>query len=234
MIKGITYPSFTDLINGILIHGGVLWNAPVWFLMTLFMCRVIMCLCGYLNRKVSFIIVIICILICTFNVNFYFPKWWLTNVIMSFPFFWLGVKKRNYKIFKDNRCEMNKLFISLSLMLVLILVSYWNGYTDINIQSDGKNYLLFLFTGVIGTVIVVKLSKWIEKLNISKVLELLGKNSFTILLSHYYICRGIIPMGMKYFKINSNYVLQIFLTIIIMAAYYYIFKIKQKEKRIGY
>ena len=66
---------------------------------------------------------------------------------------------------------------------MIILVARWNGYTDINIQCNGKNYLLFLFTGIAGTWIVVELSKWIEKLKISNVLELVGKNSFIILFN---------------------------------------------------
>ena len=231
MVKGDVYPSLTEWINGLLIHGGILWNAPVWFLMTLFMCRLAICFCDYLNEKITFVFVAGCIFICTFSVNTKFPQWWLTNVIMSFPFFWYGMRKKPCNIFKNSR-KKNILFIILSFML--ILVARWNGYTDINIQCNGKNYLLFLFTGIAGTWIVVELSKWIEKLKISNVLELVGKNSFIILLSHYYICRGIIPEGIKYLKISSNYVLQIFLAIIIIGTYYCIFKIKQREKEIGY
>ena len=220
------YPSLLEWINGLLIHGGVLWNVPVWFLMTLFVCRLENCFFNHMSKKITVAFSVCCILICTFNINARLPQWWLTNSIMSFPFFWLGTTKKYCNAFESYKINKNILFIILGL--IWMMVAYWNGYTDINIQCNGRNYLLFLFTGVVGTSVIVELSKWIEKLKLSNVLELVGKNSFIILLTHYYVCRGIIPQGMKYLKINTNCGLQIFLTIIIIGIYYCIFEIKQK------
>ena len=153
-------------------------------------------------------------------------------MIMSFPFFWLGTMKKYCNAFKSCKTDKNVLLIALGL--IWMLASYWNGYTDINIQCNGRSYLMFLFTGAAGTLIVVELSKQIEKLKISKVFELVGKNSLVILLTHYYVCRGIIPEGMKILQITSDYILQIVLTIVIIGTYYCIFKIKQREKKVEY
>lgn len=97
-------------------------------------------------------------------------------------------------------------------------------YTDINIQSNGRCYLLFLATGVMETLVVVYLSEWIEDGKLADVLKVVGKNSFIILITHYYICRGIIVTGLKYWGIKSNTVIQLVLTILIIGVYYSIFK----------
>lgn len=226
MLGHSAYPSHSEWINGLIIHGGVLWNAPVWFLMTLFMCRLINCSCNYLNKKITPAFTIVCVLICAFNVNANLPQWWLTNVIMSFPFFWLGTVKKYCNVFESDK--VNKKILLIALGLIWMVASYWNGYTDINIQCNGKNYLVFLFTGVTGTWLVVELLKQIERLKISNVLELIGRNSLIILLTHYYVCRGIVPVVMKCLKINSNCAVQIFLTTIIIGMYSCIFETKQK------
>ena len=214
------FPSLAELVNGLLIHGGVLWNAPVWFLMTLFACRLGKSLLSSLNNKIEVTFVIGCILVCLFNINVKFPSWWLTNVIMSFPFFWLGTKIKKYIVNTSNETSKTILIV---LCLMWIIVAYLNGYTDINIQCNGRSYLLFLFTGISGTLIVIELSKWIEKLKIANVLEIVGKNSLIVLLTHYYICRGLIPYAIHFLKIGPNYIVQIVLTIIIVSIYYRVF-----------
>ena len=220
-----SYPTLIDCVNGLLIHGGVLWNAPVWFLMTLFVCRVVHCLLVGINKNMSTGFATLCVIICTFNVNTQLPQWWLINLIMSYPFFWLGTTEKLHCIMENPEKYSARKCIQIGAIGVIwLFVARWNGYTDINIQSNGRCYLLFLATGVMETLVVVYLSEWIEDGKLADVLKVVGKNSFIILITHYYICRGIIVTGLKYWGIKSNTVIQLVLTILIIGVYYSIFK----------
>lgn len=128
-----SWPSISEWINGLLIHGGVLWNLPVWFLMTLFVCRIL----GQLNNRILWIIFAICDFICIVGVNTKVPQWWLTNTIMAFPFYYLGLISRQYNILKLwNNTKIRWKIIGFCVWVVIAL---YNGYTDINTHSNGKN-----------------------------------------------------------------------------------------------
>ena len=222
-----SWPSISEWINGLLIHGGVLWNLPVWFLMTLFVCRIL----GQLNNRILWIIFAICDLICIVGVNTKVPQWWLTNTIMAFPFYYLGLISRQYNILKLwNNTKIRWKIIGLCVWIVIAL---YNGYTDINTHSNGKNYALFLITGVLGTLLLTELANVIKGTKLGYLAEILGKKSMFVLISHYYICRGIVPKFLNYFDVNSNIGIQILLTMIIVLIYYLFFKIKEKGNLIS-
>lgn len=133
--------SLKEWMNGFLIRGGVLWNAPVWFLLTLFLCRCIKSLVCQKNYVFVTIIVIFCVILCMLNLIIYLPEWWLTNIVNAFPFYYLGIWMRRKEVF----CKLSRIniFSWCVILVTWIGVALINGYTDINIHLNGKSYILF-------------------------------------------------------------------------------------------
>ena len=209
------WPTLIDWMEGIILYEGVLWNSPVWFLLTLFLCKNIFLLCSRIHKSLPYVIMSIFVIACSLNLNMFLPSWGGINIIMAFPFFAAGVilKHLNYK--------QPGILVNLILTVTWVLASIYNGYTDIHIQMNGNNYLIFLFTGIAGSYLCVALSTLISKISLGSFLKKLGADSFIILLTHYYICRGIVPKILKRIDVQSNIYIQIGLTGIIVTLYYF-------------
>ena len=219
MVDKAVIPSLIDWIKGVLLYGGVLWNSPIWFLLTLFLCKYLFVYCNRLQQVLPYIVALFCICICSMDINRLFPSWWLFNVIMAFPFFVAGV----FVKYIWGKMVPFKAWVSIILTGVWIVLSLYNGYTDIHIQMNGKNYLLFLVTGMIGSYLCVILSAAISKARWCRLLEYIGRNSFIVLITHYYVCRGFIPVTLNYFNVKSNIWMQCFMTLVVILLYYGIF-----------
>ena len=220
-------PLFLDLIKGILLYGGVLWNSPVWFLLTLFLCKYLFICCNHINKSIPYILALFCVGVCSAGFNENFPSWWLFNVIMSFPFFSVGVLTRNIK-----KGVFIKPWMHIPLVVLWIVLSLYNGYTDIHIQINGKNYLLFLITGITGSYLCIALSTAISKTCGYKLLDVIGQYSFVVLVTHYYICRWIIPSVFRNMGIRSNVAIQCAATFYIALFYYEVIKMCTKFKKV--
>ena len=190
--------------------------------MTLFVCRIL----GQLNNRILLAPFLFCALACVIGVNAKLPQWWLTNTIMAFPFYYLGALSKQHNILE--LWTNSKIGWKIIGVCVWIIIALYNGYTDINIQSNGKNYIMFLITGVLGTMILIEFASVIRGTRLGNFAEIFGKQSMIVLISHYYICRGIVPVFLNYFNINNSIEVQIVLTIIITFIYYLFFIVKEK------
>lgn len=228
LINNINLPNLHSWLDGIILHGGVWWNYPVWFLMTLGVCKILKCCLNKVNFILTECVALIFVIFCAFNFNSYLPNWWLTNSIMAFPFFIIGVLIRKYNLF-ETILHLNIIWLILGTFL-WISFAIFNGYTDINIQENGNNYLIFLLTGMLGTLCLVRITKSIKCVHIRNVFSLLGKESMIILISHYYLCRKICPEVLALFNLENNLLIQIIVTLIITIIYYIFLLILQKMK----
>ncbi len=160
---------------------------------------------------------------------------WILCVIYAFPFYTIGniIKKKNIVKSKQENQKLTILSMIIEILLLGIFASF-NGYTSMIEQIFGKSYLIFLITGIIGTILVIDISFMLRKIEIGKVLGKIGQNTIIILLTHYYICRAIIPWLLQ--KINlyhyqENIIMQIILTGIILIGYMVLLYIIDNIKR---
>lgn len=224
---GAQTPSMKEWINGLLLRGGVLWNSPVWFLLTLFACQII----SNVNFKASAVFATVCIAFCTAGVNEFLPSWWFFSVLMAYPFFFAGVLISKMSLL-EHISEMPKYSLVI-ICIAWLSAAICNGYVDINIQCDGQSYLLFLLTGVLGTVITLNLSRVFEKgLMGAKSLNCLGRNSLMILLSHYYICRGAIPLLLNNISWHGVFGVELLISVLVGAVYLLVLRYISSMKKL--
>ena len=115
-----------------------------------------------------------------------------------------------------------------------IAIALFNGPVDMYQQDNGKAWILFAITGVLGTYVTICISKWIEKKKsrVNLLLSTIGKNTIAILLTHYYLCRIIIPKALQVIhhkEIYNSVVFQIFITSVLIEIYFYLFKRRRKS-----
>ena len=212
-------PLLIDWGKGALLYGGVLWNSPVWFLLTLFLCKYLFIFLYQLQPILPYVCALLCIGVNCTDINNIFPSWWPFNVVMAFPFLVIGVLAKPYK----KSVMTFKAWRNIPLTALWIVLSLYNGYTDIHIQMNGKSYLLLLITGTLGSYLCIQLSSMISKTNLCGLFECVGHHSFIVLITHYYICRGLIPFILNYFNIEVNIWMQCFMSFVIILLYYGLF-----------
>ena len=64
------------------------------------------------------------------------------------------------------RKQKNNMFLILGIViefLLLVLFAGFNGYTSMIEQIFGKSYLIFLITGILGTILVIDISFILKK-----------------------------------------------------------------------
>lgn len=216
-------PSALDWLSTFLLYGGLWRNTPIWFLFTLTICQILLALCVKISQQ--FLLLITLLLVC---IDLFFVRpfaWWGTAVLFAFPFFCIGyLIQITNPLWIFAKIGTGKSFVSL---FILITVGLWNGYTDMYTLTSGKSYLLFLVTGILGTICIVNLAEFISKQPKAKcIFQLFGTRTFIILISHYYICRMLIPKTLSFFHIefvSGSLTFQVVTTIIIIWGYYRLF-----------
>lgn len=122
----------------------------------------------------------------------------------------------------------------IGLLAILIVVGLWNGYTDMYGLIPGKSYSLFIITGILGTICMLRLAVFVTKrARVKSIFQLLGTRTFVVLISHYYICRMLIPMILSFLRMEflaGSLTFQVLITIIIVSSYYRLFLCFEKAK----
>ena len=219
------WPDRKVIFETIILYKGLWKNFPIWFLMTLFVCKSLVTLFG---SKWCRIIALICAGCCILNLNGNLPAFWLFTTISAMPFFTFGMSMRD----KDNlEVGKNEMVVISGLWIAIAL---FNGPVDMYQQDNGKAWILFAITGVLGTYVTICISKWIEKKKsrVNLLLSTIGKNTIAILLTHYYLCRIIIPKALQVIhhkEIYNSVVFQIFITSVLIEIYFYLFKRRRKS-----
>lgn len=217
-----------DVLQGIFLIGGFFGNAPLWFLPVL-ACLCIIMNCLHNKKSVNYFTVILCvvcigILKIKINEQLYF---WPMAILYSYPFYFIGY------VIKQNKIVINKnIWYFIAVTILLIILAYYNGYVSIIQQVFGKSYFLFLITGVLGAYFLIYVSFILKRYKKCDILSNLGINSIYILLTHYYLCRSIIPKILNLMKIQQieyNLLFQICATLIISFGYYCFFKLFERK-----
>ena len=219
------WPDKKAIFETLILYKGLWKNYPIWFLMTLFVCELFLVIFG---KKVSYLVALICTGCCILNLNGVLPAFWLFTTISALPFFTAGVFVREHRLPHFGKIIHAVIFV---LWLVIAIV---NGPVDMYQGDNGKSWILFAVSGLLGTYVTICISKWIEKReNRATILfSTIGKNTMAILLTHYYICRIILPKvmrGLHHEEIYNSFVFQILVTCVLMGVYFYLFK-RRRER----
>lgn len=257
IIEGTGIP-YLEIKNNLFVLFGFcfdLINRPVWFLFALFVIRNIYYFC----RKKTYLKVA-CIVFSLVIVSVLYKREIPLNIIyiMAFAeigFFALGDIFRDF-IFGIPKIVKNNTRISAFLLLlsipILVYSAYINGCIDVTDYICG-NPILFYFNGIFGSLVFFIFCAFINLLKDSRLsfvvnpIEVFGRNTIFVLVSHYYLCRKIYKaiyniMGLEdylYLPLNEVFLLIITLLFMIPVIYilkkyfYFIFGRKKKEKAIN-
>ncbi len=160
-------------------------NHPLWFLVALFVVRIIYVLLEKLfKNNLYFIALTICILLSGViflklnNVDLLFS---IDSAILALPFYFFGVlmkkQHKRYHFFSYN-------IINGLLFTAFAISMYWlvriNGSVDINVTEWGNSIFLFYFTGLIGSFMVIAFSFLFDKVSIA-VVNIIAENTLIIM-----------------------------------------------------
>lgn len=226
--KANPFPDGVQWLKTFSLYRGLWLNVPIWYLFTMTLCQILCLWCTAFSLRIIPVLVGGMILL---DESVSFPiRWWGLATLFAFPFFAAGFLLRQTGF--SNKLPMRR---HVGLLIISFLVAvYSNGFTDIYAMNKGRSYLLFLYTGLVGTYLLIRLSRWIvQKWALSKhFFSLLGQNMFWILITHYYICRHLIPGALRYTNHVSwgeNIVFQVFASGGIIATYYVVLLVYQKR-----
>lgn len=145
------------------------WNAmlhgsypigPSWFLLSLCIIRVFTgLLLKWFNNYVliGLSLIVMALFLLTQNAK----SWSILSIgpsVLGLPFYLAGFYMKNTVV--DIR-HFNKWYISVATVILSILALY-NGQVGVHATDYGRNILLFLVFGIVGTIAVISLSVWIH------------------------------------------------------------------------
>ena len=218
-------------IKTLTIMGGFLVNQPLWFLPSLFCCIVIFSLLIKLERRMSLLVLITGIV---FFSIFKCPTelyLWPINAFAALPFFVLGNAFKRIRRYFESR-----IYAAISFLAYVLLVSY-NGMFSIAHMEFGRLYVIGFFGAFCGIICIWNFGLLLCKSKlISNFFSIIGSHSFDILVTHFYLCRILIPKVFDRLEsviptisqLQNSFFVQCLLTVIIVVGYYYFFTIFKK------
>jgi len=164
-------------------------NIPLWFLVALFLCRLIFCFFLSLDKKKYFGLVAINILSLVIiylrnyaQINLY---WSLDSAIMAVPFYTFGFFMKRF-INKMDPNVVSKIVLCILFLIAGILLSRWNGFVDMNTSNYGKNIFVYYVNGVVGAFAIFFFTRIFTNMK-SSLLIYLSQNTLIIFAFHLII-----------------------------------------------
>lgn len=208
------------LINFFFLNGSVGWNAPIWFLVVLFLVQVIYFVINGSKINNAVFIIFSFIIGYVFALSGYRYPLGLHVVSWGLVFYYLGNTARKKLIIEKITHTKAKLLIFLLLFAVLNIVFglILNKRISVFLNVVG-NYLYFYLSAIAGIFFICSLFYKMPKL---KVFNFFGKNTLLILGTHYfgvYIFKLTDEVIWGYpFMEHKSYLISILLTIIILIT----------------
>lgn len=158
-----------------------------WFIYTLFIIKVILQLTPtskYLHFIISIIFSIVCFWLAK---NDIYLQNAVANVLLSYPFFIIGLILRKYKEALNNGFGRNKETLMFLITIIITSVcTYLNGNVWVYLNDYGNSFMLYIIGGISGTAIIYILSKWLDNIRLS-VVTTISNGSIVILGLHYML-----------------------------------------------
>lgn len=207
----------------------IVYNAPVWFLFSLF---VIKCVAYFVQKNIVFEIGVILlsltfILLCQkaiINTNVIYHCLYFES-ISGLLYFLFG--KYIFDLFKQVSKYKNVGLLCIAatvLFLILIPLAKLNGKINVANFVFGKSFALFLVNSLIGILFAFILSILIDRTTVArKAMLFIGKNSMIFMLVHYYFTNYVwvsifTNLGVKYLMNNAIvWFIELFVTTLIIV-----------------
>lgn len=200
-------PTGGDWLETFLLYDGLWRNLPVWYLFAMVICQAVS---AVLLKGGPLMLTLAAAGATVFNLSLSTRiVWWPISTLFAFPFFALGVLFGRKDLAEPVQRRWKWLLVPS--FAGLVYVAYFNGYTDMYSHIPGKSYLLFIVSGLFGTVFMIAFSTGLRRFGgiAADFFCYLGKNTFLILITHYNICRWLVPTLLDAF--NKEWLAQKFL-----------------------
>ena len=105
------------------------------------------------------------------------------------------------------------------------------GYNSMIEQIFTKSYILFFVAGLVGFYNIISLSNIIVNIPFRKYIISIGLHTKFILITHYYLCRGLVVKFIVVVGLESqkyNVLFQLIVTLIIIFMYGVFFELLDK------
>jgi fucose 4-O-acetylase-like acetyltransferase len=129
--------------------------------------------------------------------------WRMSSVFIAATFVFFGNAIRQYRALESwlSSSKVRDIAVFLLLSVILVLISDFNGFTDIAVDNLGTSLLIYLFPGIIGTLLVFSASSaLVYSSRFRKAFMALGKNSQELYEIHpvaFYLVPIIaLPLGL--------------------------------------
>lgn len=178
--------------------------SALWFVYTLALCKVVHC---FSKKNIySFLITLLCLVLAYITTDSHL-FWSYQNVLVCYPFYYIGALafvhcQSHIKVlcsFVQNK-RLQCLFLICAMLLILLLVTPYNGFVMMYQCGFGHNILLFLLLSVIGIGVIFLLSVMLEKQRPS-FLRIISQGNIVILAYHYL---GIRIFNIICSRVNEN------------------------------
>ena len=208
-VIGIFYSRYYLFNSDTIIMG--IGNAPMWFLTCYLLSYSLFCLLKKYIKNKDLIIAITLLLLGYILSLFKGLLPWGIDIVPYMTFFiYLGsfIKKR------DLLNNIDKIGVIL-LMIVLLLLAYYNTTINMSLKIYGINYFYTLLMSIIGSILLMYLSKIISNNNIIKKISEYGKYTIDIMCYHLMII-----FFVKYFISNQLLITAVTVVITIFISKY--------------
>ncbi len=200
-------PTGGDWLETFLLYDGLWRNLPVWYLFAMVICQAVS---AVLLKGGPLLLAFTAAGATVFNLSLSTRiVWWPISTLFAFPFFALGVLFGQKELAEPIQRRWK--WLLAPSFAGLMYVAFFNGYTDMYSHIPGKSYLLFIVSGLLGTVFMIAFSTGLRRFGgiAADFFCYLGKNTFLILITHYNICRWLVPTLLDAF--NKEWLAQKFL-----------------------
>lgn len=136
-------------------------STPCWFLVSLFLARIILSFgCNYFNNKFLIFIGAISVLITwilhLLELDLLVP---LDSTLLAMPFLCIGYKLKPFLLKEDYISRRGYFILTILILPLMCIISYFNGMVDTNKCLYGNFLVLYYLGGILGTLCVCFLSK---------------------------------------------------------------------------
>lgn len=187
-----------------LLDGSICWNAPIWFLLQLYMVETVYFFIEkYISKyKYACIPVLLMLWIFVSNNNIFLK---LNIFPVCLLFYILGnVFKKNYDAYNE-KCFVKPKYLVLVYLLLLCINIIFGIFLNKRITFTGAdfgNVIYCALAAISGIIFYILLFQNIRILGTNKILSYLGKNSLIIMATQYYFFTVYDIISKKFLEIS--------------------------------
>lgn len=193
-------------------------GGALWFLLCLFEVNIIYCFIYLVFKENVKWVAITALFLGLIGYWMYFEKYWdlpayLDRAFYYLPFFSFGELIRRFSSFLENRNT------KIEVLLLFVMVgAYVLLHPEFNILSSKNNIFLFYFLGLLGTLIILQISKLVKYVPI---ISYVGRYSIVVLCLHDFFLG---PLARILWRFMTNVELVVFVEflVIILVLYFII------------